>query len=221
MRLEAVATASRPRERLARYGASHLRDYELMAVLLGSGNRRSDVLQTAERLIRKHKPEDLAQLTVGDLKKLPGIGPAKACSIAAAFELGRRVHTRREIEIRISQPREAFDLVRDLGRARKEHLVALYLDARNCLIHRETISIGGLNTTRTHPREILHPAIVHLALGFILIHNHPSGDLTPSRDDIEFTRSVARAAELMGLTLYDHLIVSRKGYVSLKEGQWL
>ncbi|MCZ6671226.1 MAG: DNA repair protein RadC [Acidobacteria bacterium] len=221
MKIQAVPFSSRPRERLARYGVSQLRDLELMAILIGSGNRGNDVLQLAGSLVRQYKTEDLALLTVKELRKIPGIGSAKACSIAAAFELGRRVNLHQETEIRISEPREAFELVRDLGKARKEHLVALYLDARNCLIHRETVSIGSLNTTRTHPREILHPAIVHLALAFILVHNHPSGDLTPSKDDIEFTRAVGRAADLMGITLYDHLIVSRKGFVSLKEGQWL
>ena len=110
-----------------------------------------------------------------------------------------------------------YDLVRDLKRARKEHLVALYLDAQNYLIKRETISVGSLNTTRTHPREILHPAILHSALAFLLVHNHPSGSLEPSRDDLDFTRSIARAAELIGIALTDHLIVSQKGFVSLKE----
>jgi DNA repair protein RadC len=107
--------------------------------------------------------------------------------------------------------------VRDLKKARKEHLVALYLDAQNRLIARETVSVGSLNTTRTHPREVLQPAIASSALAFILVHNHPSGSLDPSRDDVEFTRTMARAGELMGINLYDHLIVSRRGFVSLKE----
>ncbi|MEE8111762.1 MAG: DNA repair protein RadC [Acidobacteriota bacterium] len=221
MKFQEISSASRPRERLARLGAGQLRDAELMAVLLGSGNRKADVLQLAEGILKKYPPGDLAGLSVGELLSIAGVGPAKACSIAAAFELGRRTFHFPEEEIRISDPRTAYNLVRELGKARKEHLVALYLNARNGLVHRETISIGGLNTTRTHPREILHPAVLHMAHAFILIHNHPSGDLTPSRDDIEFTRSVARAAELMGIKLYDHLIVSRKGFVSLKEDQWL
>ena len=107
--------------------------------------------------------------------------------------------------------------VRDLGPLKKEHLVGLYLDSQNHLLARETISVGSLNTTRTHPREILKPAIEALALGFILVHNHPSGTLVPSSDDIEFTRAIAKAGELMGIPLYDHVIVSREGFVSLKE----
>ena len=107
--------------------------------------------------------------------------------------------------------------MKDLGGARKEHLVGLYLDAQNGLLKRETLSIGSLNTTRTHPREILYPAILHLALGFILIHNHPSGCLEPSEEDVEFTRSVRRAAEVMGIELYDHLVVASTRYTSLRE----
>ena len=129
----------------------------------------------------------------------------------------RRGLTRRKTVVQVSSPREAYGQVRHLARASKEHLVGLYLDAQNSLIVRETLSIGTLNTTRTHPREVLQPAIVHHALGFILIHNHPSGSLVPSRDDVEFTRAMRRAAELMGIDLYDHLVVSREGYVSLKE----
>ena len=119
--------------------------------------------------------------------------------------------------VKVSGPREAYGHVRYLGRQVREHLVGLYLDAQNCLIVRETLSMGTLNTTRTHPREILHPAIVNHALGFILAHNHPSGNLTPSSDDAEFTRAVRRAAELMGIDLYDHLIIGRNGYISLRE----
>ena len=107
--------------------------------------------------------------------------------------------------------------VRHLGRAKKEHLVGLYLDAQNVLVHQETISIGSLNTTRTHPREILHPAVVHLALGFILVHNHPSGCMDPSTEDVEFTHAIKQACELMGIELYDHVIVARGGYTSLRE----
>ena len=115
------------------------------------------------------------------------------------------------------RPLDAYAQVPELRHARKEHLVGLYLDAQNGLLHRETLSIGSLNTTRTHPREILYPALLHLALGFILVHNHPSGCLDPSEEDVEFTRSVKRAGELVGIELYDHLVVANGGYTSLRE----
>jgi DNA repair protein RadC len=110
-----------------------------------------------------------------------------------------------------------FRHVRGLARARREHRVGLYLDAQNGLIRKETLSIGSLNTTRTHPREILFPAVRHLALGFILVHNHPSGCPDPSHEDVEFTQAVRRAGELLGIELYDHLIVAGDGYTSLRE----
>jgi DNA repair protein RadC len=141
-----------------------------------------------------------------------------AARLAAAFELGRRVGAGdHEERPRITRPKDAWRLTRDLARARKEHLIGLYLDAQNGLLQRETISVGSLNTTRTHPREILYPAIAHLALGFILVHNHPSGSLDPSDEDVAFTRGVHRAGETIGIELYDHLIVAKSGFTSLRE----
>jgi DNA repair protein RadC len=148
-----------------------------------------------------------------------GVGETSAARLCAAFELGRRASRRDSVaeRTRLSRPRQVFCHLRRLGQLRKEHLIGLYLDSQNGLLHRETISIGTLNTTRTHPREILYPAIAHLALGFILAHNHPSGCLEPSPEDVDFTQTVRRAAELMGIELYDHLIIGRDGYTSLRE----
>src|SRR5262249_28076446 len=134
------------------------------------------------------------------------------------FELARRIEKAKARDpIRLQDPAAVHSATKDLAPLKKEHLVGLYLDSQNHLLARETLSVGSLNTTRTHPREILKPAIDHLALGFILVHNHPSGTLVPSTDDIEFTRAITRAGELMGINLYDHIIVSSQGYVSLKE----
>ena len=209
----------RPREKLIRSGPGALSRGELLAVVLGSGNARESSHRIAERLLRRHGLETLSRLPPADLAASPGIGEAYAARIAAAFELGRRVHgeTVADSRPRINRPEKAFRQVKRLAAAKKEHLVGLYLDAQNGLVHQETISIGTLNTTRTHPREILLPAVVHLALGFILAHNHPSGCLDPSPEDIEFTRAVQRASEMMGIELYDHLIVAGGGYTSLRE----
>jgi DNA repair protein RadC len=173
----------------------------------------------AERLVRRHGLEGLAGLSADGWLAERGIGRVSAARLCAAFELGRRANrTDAGAERpRLDGPRSAHRCVRHLARAKKEHLVGLYLDAQNTLVHQETISIGSLNTTRTHPREILYPAVTHLALGFILAHNHPSGCLDPSPEDLEFTRAVRRAGELMGIELYDHLIVAERGYTSLRE----
>jgi DNA repair protein RadC len=215
--------ALRPREKLFSLGASSLSQAELLALVLGTGTRGEPVTRLAHRLVRRHGLAGLAGLAVEGWRAERGLGSAAAARLAAAFELGRRAFSREGADERrrVSRPLEVFEVVRDLARARKEHLVGLYLDAQNGLIRRETISIGSLNTTRTHPREILYPAVVHLALGFILAHNHPSGCLEPSPEDVEFTRAVRRAGELMGIELYDHLIVAGGGYVSLRERRLL
>jgi DNA repair protein RadC len=208
----------RPREKLFARGAAALTHGELVSLILGAGSRREPAGRIARRLVQRHGLDGLRRLGPGDWRAERGLGRASAARLCAVFELGRRAWGHdRENRPKITSPREAFGQVRHLGRAKKEHLVGLYLDAQNVLLHRETISIGSLNTTRTHPREILHPAVVHLALGFILAHNHPSGCPDPSHEDVEFTRTVQKAGELMGIELYDHLIVFRDGYTSLRE----
>ncbi|MFQ5718975.1 MAG: DNA repair protein RadC [Acidobacteriota bacterium] len=210
--------SARPREKLLRRGARTLSDTDLLAVILGGGSVRENGLQLAGRLIRRYGIGGLLLRSARQWMDETGIGPARACRLAAATELTRRQRAREDTDPpTLSTPAEAFALLRDLGRLRKEHLVGLYLDAQNRLVARETLSVGSLNTTRTHPREILEPALRHLAVGFILAHNHPSGALTPSRDDVAFTRSVASAAELMDFGFLDHLIVTARGHVSLRE----
>jgi len=211
--------ALRPRERLLRHGASSLADGELLALVVGGGSNRDRVPALAVRLLRRHGLCGLSSFDGDSWCREPGVGRATAARLTAAFELGRRASARggEEARLRLTRPVEVFRRVRDLAAARKEKLVGLYLDAQNGLLHVETISVGSLNTTRTHPREILYPAIIHLALGFVLVHNHPSGCLDPSDEDVAFTKVVQRAGETMGIELYDHLIVARGGFTSLRE----
>jgi DNA repair protein RadC len=201
------------RKRLEDRGSAALTTTELVAVILGPDAKRA-----AQHLLQRHGLGGVVGLTFDDLRATPNIGVAGACRLAAALELHRRLVREASSEHpKLSRPAEVFREVRDIRRARREHLVGLYLDAQNNLIHRETVSIGSLNTTRTHPREILYPAIQHTALGFILAHNHPSGCLEPSPEDLEFTAAVKRAGELMGIELYDHLVVAGDGYTSMRE----
>jgi len=210
--------ALRPRARLFTAGPQALSRSELIELLLGAGPRLADPRRAADRVLRRFEFARLAALSATDWQSA-GLGPAAAARLMAAIELGRRTAGRSEADRRprLDRPASAFRQVRQLAQAKKEHLVGLYLDAQNGLVHQETISIGSLNTTRTHPREILYPAIVHLALGFILAHNHPSGSLEPSPEDLEFTRAVRGAGELMGIELYDHLIVAGAGFTSMRE----
>ncbi len=214
-----LPAAFRPREKILARGASHLSRAELLALVLGTGTRGEPAARTAERLLRRHGLRGLSELPASALSDERGIGRAGAGRLAAVFEIGRRLYRADPASERpkLTRPGEVYRLVADLARAKKEHLLGLYLDAQNGLIHRETLSVGSLNTTRTHPREILYPAIQHLALGFILVHNHPSGGLDPSDEDVAFTRGVQRAGEIMGIELYDHVIVAKGGYASLRE----
>ena len=211
--------ALRPREKLLARGAGALSLSELLCLVLGSGTRREPVTRIAERLVRRHGLRGLAGIGAREWCTQRGLGRVAAARLCAVFEIARRSYGRDPHGERpkLTRPREAYERVKGLRRAKKEHLVGLYLDAQNGLLHQETISIGSLNTTRTHPREILYPAVLHLAVGFILVHNHPSGWLEPSPEDIEFTQAVRRAGELMGIDLYDHLIVAVGGYTSLRE----
>jgi len=201
-----------PQERLRHLGVKALSSTDLLTLLIGSPS-------AAQTLVRRHGLPGLAALPPDSWRQQPGIGKATSARLSAVFELGRRVYctSAEASRPRLTRPGEAFKEVRNLGVLKKEHLVGLYLDAQNGLIHVETVSVGSLNTTRTHPREILYPAIVHLAMGFILAHNHPSGGLEPSDEDVEFSRAVQRAGEIVGIDLYDHLIVTAGGYTSLRE----
>lgn len=208
---------SEVRKKLMCFGSRSLTNVELLSLILSAFRHHGGSRACAERLLSDPGAEGLTQISPSRLVKEARIGLTNACRLSAVIEFGRRFLAPATEEPRVGSPAEAYALVRDLAKARKEHLVALYLDAQNRLITRETVSIGSLNTTRTHPREVMQPAITHSALAFVLVHNHPSGSLDPSRDDVEFTRTMQKAGELMGISLYDHLIVSSKGFVSLKE----
>lgn len=210
--LESRSARLGPHERLRRLGVRSLSSTDLLSVVIGSPD-------VAQSLVRSRGLPALADLTPSAWRQERGIGKASANRLSAVFELGRRMYrtSQEAARPRLTRPAEVFKQVRHIGALKKEHLVGLYLDAQNGLAHMETVSVGSLNTTRTHPREILHPAIVHLAFGFILAHNHPSGSLDPSDEDIAFSRSVQRAGEIVGIELYDHLIVTATGFTSLRE----
>ncbi len=186
------ATRPDPKDKLNRLGAHALSSTDLLSIVLGSST-------AAEALLRRHGLGGLTRLPKDKWRQQRGIGVAGAARMSAVFELGRRAYRTDADRERpkVSRPAEAFKQAKHLTRHKKEHLFGLYLDAQNGLVHKETISMGSLNTTRTHPREILHPAVIHFALGFILAHNHPSGCLDPSPEDIEFTRAIQRAGDLM------------------------
>lgn len=208
----------RPREKLIEKGSQNLKDKELLAILLGTGREGKNVLEVAQEILAKHPMKNLLVLDFEKLSQIKGIGPGKACSLLAAFEL-----TKRALEVEdnnlpsINSARDAVAQLQELCIAKKEHFVVLYLNARNQLIHKETISVGTLNASLVHPREVFKPAIDNLAASLIIAHNHPSGELVASEEDIKVTNRLKQSAEILGLEILDHLILTKTGYSSFKE----
>jgi DNA repair protein RadC len=210
----------RPREKMRSLGASALADAELFALVLGSGASGRSALRIGRALARR-SPSELSAWTAARWLMVPGIGPARATALAAAFELGRRAHERPVSGHAIRGPEDVLAQVRDLPRARREHFVVLLLNARHELQCRETVSIGSLNASIVHPREVFLPAILHSAASVILVHNHPSGDPEPSDEDVSITRRLVEVGELVGIGVLDHVIVAARGVVSLRSRQLL
>lgn len=204
-----------PREKLEKYGAKKMFDHELLAIVLGSGIKGLNVLRLSKRIVKRVRREGVEKISLRDLLAEKGLGKAKALAILAVLELGRRLHVENVSEI--VSPRDAWKLCSDIHESKKEHFLALYLDTQGRLIERHIISIGTLNSSLVHPREVFEPAIMLHAASVIAVHNHPSGSCRPSSEDIEVTKRLSDAGDLLGITLLDHIIVSKQGFISLKE----
>ena len=203
-----------PRERLYRLGPAALSDEELIAVSLRTGTTGCPVGEVARGLVRGGL-QSLLQSTPEQLCRLPGLGQAKAATLLAGIELGRR--TVLAGGPLVSTPDEAYQLLKEMSELRKEHFRALYLDGRRRLIHTETVSVGTLTSTLVHPREVFQPAIACSAASLLVAHNHPSGDPDPSPEDLALTRRLRDAGRLLGIDLVDHLIIGRGRFISLKQ----
>jgi DNA repair protein RadC len=210
-----------PREKLLMKGADNLSDSELVAILIGGGSRGKSALDLAKEVLKlgKNNLADLSKLSVKELMKIKGIGEAKAISIAAALELGRRRHA--------SAPREksiinaSADVARYLQTLLNDHrhevFAVLFLNRANKINHFEIVSVGGITGTVADPRIILKKALEEDAVSIILCHNHPSGSLKPSKADEELTQKIKEAAKYFDIKVLDHLIVSEDGYYSFAD----
>lgn len=203
-----------PRETLHLQGPRALRDDQLIALILRSGGRGHSVHQIAAELANQNLNQ-LRDSTAAQLGEVSGLGEAKAASLAAAFELGRRAWT--VTGPTITTPEEAYRLLHDLGQARKETFSALYLDVRRRLLRRETISVGTLTATLVHPREVFSPALECGAASLVIAHNHPSGDPTPSSEDRLLTERLQKAGQLLGLQVDDHLVIGHGNFTSFRQ----
>jgi DNA repair protein RadC len=204
-----------PREKLAREGAEALSNQELLAVLFGRGQNGKDVLTLAgEVMLFLEKAEDLP--TLPELCRISGVGEGKACQILAALELSRRFLTRRR-RVRVRRPADALSCLGALRGRRQECFAVLTLDGSHQVIRAHEITVGLANQSQVHPRETFACALEDRAVSILAAHNHPSGSLDPSAEDLVVTRRLTEAGRLLGIPLLDHLIVTADGFTSLRE----
>jgi DNA repair protein RadC len=212
--------SERPRERLQKLGIEALSAQEILALILGRGVSGESVMVTAQRLLSRFGSlKGIAGASVEELSQVKGIGVAKGSQIKAAFELANRVEAYSEAGNKplVKTPEDVVGLVRGrLKGKKKEHFLALLVDTRNQLIKVAEISVGSLDSSLVHPREVFKEAISATAASVIFAHNHPSGDPTASEDDIRLTKRLAEAGEIVGIDVLDHIIISDRNYLSLK-----
>jgi len=215
-----LPTSERPRERLQKFGVEALSAQEILALILGRGIAGESVIITAQRLLSQFgNLKGIASASVEELSQVKGIGIAKASQIKAAFELANRLddYSAAGDKPLVKTPDDVAAVVRSKLRGKKkEHFLALLLDIRSQLIKVSEISIGSLDTSIVHPREVFKEAISASAASVIFAHNHPSGDPEASEDDIELTKRLAKAGEIVGIEVLDHIIIGDKKYLSLK-----
>lgn len=212
LKIKDIPKIDRPREKLAKYGPGKLSDAELLAILLRTGTKDLNVLKLSQKILQKFEKEKFVDVSADDLKKIHGLGLAKACEIIACFELGRRMLNGKKSSILLS-PRDVWERMEDIRGSKKEHFVVFYLDSRSQEIKREIISIGILNESLVHPREVFESAIKNNAASIIIAHNHPSGDLEPSQADIDITKKLVNAGKILDIKIVDHVIVARNSFV--------
>jgi DNA repair protein RadC len=209
-----------PRERLEALGPEALSDAELLALLLRTGAPGSDATRVASALLARHGGlPGLARAGARELAETPGVGPAKTAAVRAALELGRRLAARRlEAGSQIRSPADVFQHFHPrLRHLPQERFLAVLLDGRHRVLRHELVSQGTLTASLVHPREVFRPALRECAAALVLVHNHPSGDPTPSREDREITERLVRAGEILGVPVLDHVVVAERGYSSLRE----
>ena len=213
-KLKDLSESERPREKLKVKGPEALSDLELMAILLGSGTKDSDVLTVAGRILKVLDGRN-EKLSLEELQEIEGVGPAKASLIASALEFARR--RIRPEGLRISFAPDVLPLIRHFADRRQEHFICVSLNGANEVIATRVVSVGLVNKTQVHPREVFADPITDRASAVIVAHNHPSGSLEPSKEDIDATVQLKSAGEILGIRLLDHIVFNQKGYYSFLE----
>jgi DNA repair protein RadC len=215
----------RPREKLAQLGADHLSSSELIAILIATGTVKQSAVELARDLLNKFQTlENLSQASLQELQQLDGIGPAKAITLQASFQLSRNLQTEMA-ESRLIFFRNPADVasvfIPKLGHLKQEVFAIAMLDSAGKYIHSRELTRGTINASLIHPREVFRPAIKEAAASLILIHNHPSGQLSPSEEDLSVTQKLMETGEMVGIPVRDHLIIAGDKYLSLHEAGYL
>ncbi len=219
VRIHDLPEEERPRERLVRNGPESLSNAELLAIILRTGSREENVVSMSSRILSEYSIKQLSLANIKRLMQIHGIGEAKASQISAVFELARRLETFvEEPKRKVRSPKDVYTLMYPKMREqKKEKFITLYLDTKNQILKEETVSIGSLNASIVHPREVFKSALMESSASVIMIHNHPSGDPSPSREDIMVTEKLVEGGKLLGIDVLDHIIIGDGRYVSLKD----
>lgn len=218
MRIKDISIEGRPRERLFKFGPSALSDAELLAIILQKGTKNENAIDLSNRLIMKFGLDNLSQCSLHELEQIKGIGIAKACQIQALFEINNRNTSSKYGKKPVKCAKDVYNYISPfLKDLKKELFITLHLDSKNAIVKNDTVSLGTLNASLIHPREIFKSAIKESANSIILVHNHPSGDPSPSEDDKKITEKLISAGELLDIKVLDHVIVGKNSYYSFKE----
>lgn len=218
--IKELPTAERPRERLLRYGAASLSNSELIAIILRTGNKNENILNLSSRIIKERGGlNGLLNSEIEDFTRLKGIGVAKASQLIALSELSKRFKCYKSGEkYKISSPKDAaMYVMEEMRYLKQEILKVLMLDMKNHVIYEKNVSMGSLNSSIVHPREVFKEAIVKNSASIIILHNHPSGECTPSKEDIQVTQRIKESGRIIGIELMDHIVIGDGNFTSLKE----
>jgi DNA repair protein RadC len=221
MKIKDIPLNSRPMERMEKYGIKYLSDSEILAILIHKGTKNYNAIDISNNIIGKYGMKKLLIISLNELQSIKGIGKVKAMQIMASIELTKRLMKQdiKKDKVQIRFAYQVYKHMESLAELQQEHFIALMLNTKNRIIKEDTVCIGTLDTTLVHPREIFRNAIKESASSIILVHNHPSGDPTPSEDDIKITEEIYKAGEILRMPVLDHIIIGRRKYWSWRESK--
>lgn len=217
LRIKDLPSEEKPREKLIKYGPTILSQVELLSIVLNTGTKKEGVAEMTSRIFKEYGENIITKETnPKEIEKKLNIPEVKACQIVACFELGRRFFKDRGgRQATVRTAKQVFEYLKDMRTLTKEHLHGIYLNSRNRIIHDEVISIGSLTANIVHPREVFRPALEYQAVAVIIAHNHPSGIIKPTKEDIEITNQLIKAGKILGINLLDHIIVTKNNFTSI------